>query len=76
MQAVQLAQRSEAVNMGNINVTLKEHENKVKLLEAEVKKLKSNQKSTDVSAEVLQLKREFQNLQRKVESLTSSQSSR
>ncbi|KAG0591019.1 hypothetical protein KC19_1G143200 [Ceratodon purpureus] len=76
-KAVQLAQRSEDVNMRNMNVTLKEQENKVKLLEAEVKKLKANQKSTDVSAEVLQMKREFQNLQRQVGSLTSSsQSSR
>lgn len=77
MQAVQLAQRSEAVNVGNMNVTLKEQENKVTLLEAEVKKLKANQKTLDVSSEVLQLKREFLNLQKRIESLTSSsQSSR
>lgn len=76
-KAVQLAQRSEAVNVGNMNVTLKEQENKVTLLEAEVKKLKANQKTLDVSSEVLQLKREFLNLQKRIESLTSSsQSSR
>ena len=76
MQAVQLAQRSEDVNMRNLNVTLKEQENKVKLLEAEVKKLKAvNQKTADhASAEVSQLKREFQNFQRQVTS--DSQSSR
>lgn len=76
MQAVQLAQRSAAVNVGNLNVTVKEQENKVNLLEAEVKKLRANQKTIDVSSEVLQLKREFLNLQKRVESLTSSQSSR
>lgn len=77
MQAVQLAQRSEAVNVGNMNVSLKEQENKVKLLEAEVKKLKANQKAVDSSSELLQLKREFLNLQKRVEILTSSsQSSR
>lgn len=77
VQAVQLAQRSEAVNVGNMNVSLKEQENKVKLLEAEVKQLRGNKKTMDVSSEVLQLKREFLNLQKRVDSLTSSsQSSR
>jgi homogentisate solanesyltransferase len=75
-KAVELAQRSEAVNVGNMHVTLKEQESKVKSLEAEVKKLKSVQKSADVSSEVVQLKRELQNLQKRVDILTSSQSSR
>lgn len=75
-KAVQLAQRAAAVNVGNLNVTVKEQENKVNLLEAEVKKLRANQKTGDVSSEVLQLKREFLNLQKRVESFTSSQSSR
>lgn len=74
-QAVQLAQRSEAVTVGNMNVTLKEQENRVKLLEAEVKKLKENLKTTDVSAEVLQLRREFQDMQKQVESLSASSQS-
>lgn len=68
LQALQIAQRSEAVDIGSVLLTVKEQESKVKQLEAEVKKLKTDLKATDVSAEVLQLRRELRNLQKQVES--------
>ncbi|XP_024363356.1 uncharacterized protein [Physcomitrium patens] len=69
-KALQLTQRSEAVDIGTVLLTVKEHENRVKQLEAEVKKLQADLKATDASAEVLQLRRELRNLQKQVEGST------
>ncbi len=72
MQALSIAQRAEAVDIGSVVLTLKEQENRVKLLEQEVKKLRQDLKATDVSAEVLQLRRELRNFQKQVGSSTQS----
>ncbi len=75
MQALSIAQRAEAVDIGSMVLTLKEQENRVNLLEQEVKKLRQDLKVTDVSAEVLQLRRELRNLQKQVGSNTQSNGS-
>ncbi len=72
MQALSIAQRAEAVDIGSMVLTLKEQENQVNLLEQEVKKLRQDLKATDVSAEVLQLRRELRNLQKQVGRNTQS----
>ncbi|KAH8964049.1 hypothetical protein BDL97_04G043400 [Sphagnum fallax] len=71
-KALSIAQRAEAVDIGSVVLTLKEQENRVKLLEQEVKKLRQDLKATDVSAEVLQLRRELRNFQKQVGSSTQS----
>jgi len=72
MQALSIAQRAEAVDIGSVVLTLKEQETRVKLLEQEVRKLRQDLKATDVSAEVLQLRRELRNFQKQVGSSTQS----
>ncbi|CAM6016965.1 unnamed protein product [Sphagnum balticum] len=74
-KALSIAQRAEAVDIGSMVLTLKEQENRVNLLEQEVKKLRQDLKATDVSAEVLQLRRELRNLQKQVGSNTQSNGS-
>lgn len=68
IKALQIAQRSEAVDIESMVLTVKEQDSKVKQLESEVKKLQADLKATDVSAEVLQLRRELRSLQKQVES--------
>jgi homogentisate solanesyltransferase len=71
-KALSIAQRAEAVDIGSVVLTLKEQETRVKLLEQEVRKLRQDLKATDVSAEVLQLRRELRNFQKQVGSSTQS----
>lgn len=59
-----VAQRSEAVDIGSLLLAFKEQESRVKSLEQEVKKLRQDLKATDVSAEVLQLRRELRSVQK------------
>uniref|UniRef100_A0A0C9RPS4 TSA: Wollemia nobilis Ref_Wollemi_Transcript_4754_1939 transcribed RNA sequence n=1 Tax=Wollemia nobilis TaxID=56998 RepID=A0A0C9RPS4_9CONI len=68
-KAMSIAQRSEAVDVGSISLTVKEQEARIKSLEQEVTKLRQDLKATDVSAEVLQLRREIRNLHKQVENL-------
>ncbi|XP_057870650.1 uncharacterized protein LOC131077224 [Cryptomeria japonica] len=69
-KTLSISQRSEAVDVGSISLTVKEHESRIKSLEQEVSKLRQELKATDVSVEVLQLRREIRNLQKQVENLS------
>ncbi len=60
MQALSIAQRAEAVDIGSVVLTLKEQEARVKLLEQEVRKLRQD------------LRRELRNFQKQVGSSTQS----
>lgn len=65
-----IAQRSEAVDVGSLSLTVKEQEVRIKSLEQEVSKLRQELKAIDVSAEVLQLRREIRNLHKQVENFS------
>lgn len=69
-KSLSLSQRSAAVDIGSLCLIVKEQEAKIKTLEQDVDKLQQNAKTSDVSAEVLQLRREMQSLQKKIESQT------
>jgi hypothetical protein len=56
------------VDIGSLCLIVKEQETKIKTLEQDVGKLQQNMKTSDVSAEVLQLRREMRSLQKKIES--------
>ncbi|KAL3682788.1 hypothetical protein R1sor_000810 [Riccia sorocarpa] len=70
-KAMQINQRSEAVDIGIVLLTSREQEIRLKTMEQEVLKLRQDQKATDVSAEVLQLRRELRNLQKGLETLST-----
>lgn len=67
-QSLSLSQRSAAVDIGSLCLIIKEQEAKIKTLEQDVGKLQQNMKTSDVSAEVLQLSREMRSLQKKMDS--------
>jgi len=67
-KSLSLSQRSAAVDIGSLCLIVKEQEAKIKTLEQDVGKLQQNMKTSDVSAEVLQLRREMLSLQKKIES--------
>lgn len=69
-KTLSIAQRSEAVDVGSVSLTVKEQEVRIKSLEKEVSKLQQDLKATDVSAEVLQLRRELRNLHKQIENLS------
>lgn len=58
------AQLGEMADMGAMSVSVTEQEHKVKALEQEMAKLRQEFKLVDVSADVLQLRREVRNLQK------------
>lgn len=74
MQALQISQRSEAVDIGTVLLTVREQEIRLKTMEQEVQKLRHELKASDVSAEVLQLRRELRNVQKSFETITSPSS--
>ncbi|CAK9275383.1 unnamed protein product [Sphagnum jensenii] len=63
-KAMSVAQRADTGDTGWVQSALREHENRLNSLEEQVKKLQQEVKATDVSAEVLQLRRELRNIQR------------
>ncbi|KAL2611492.1 hypothetical protein R1flu_023184 [Riccia fluitans] len=70
-KAMQISQRSEAVDIGTVLLTSREQEIRLKTMEQEMLKLRQDQKATDVSGEVLQLRRELRNLQKSLETLSA-----
>lgn len=66
-KALSLSQRSEAVDIGTLSLTVRQQDAKIKALEQETSRLRKELKAVNVSAEVLQLRRELQNLQKKIE---------
>ncbi|CAM6105610.1 unnamed protein product [Calypogeia fissa] len=70
-KSLQISQRSEAVDIGTLLLTVREQEIRLKTMEQEVLKLRQEFKSTDASAELLQLRRELRNAQKSFETITS-----
>ncbi|KAG6557019.1 hypothetical protein Mapa_001436 [Marchantia paleacea] len=70
-KAMQISQRTEAVDIGTVLLSSREQEIRLKTMEQEVLKLRQDQKATDVSAEVLQIRRELRNLQKSIETVTA-----
>lgn len=60
-----VAQRSEAVDVSSLLLSMKERESHVKSLELEVKKLRQDLKAADCKAEILQIRKELHNMQQK-----------
>lgn len=71
VQAMQISQRTEAVDIGTVLLSSREQEIRLKTMEQEVLKLRQDQKATDVSAEVLQIRRELRSLQKSIETVTA-----
>ncbi|KAJ7517711.1 hypothetical protein O6H91_21G037300 [Diphasiastrum complanatum] len=63
-KAFSLAQRSEAVDIGSVQLTVKEQEAKMKKLEQEIAKLRRDLKAANVSGEVTQLREEVRSLKK------------
>jgi homogentisate solanesyltransferase len=64
-KAMSVAQRSEAVDVGSLLLSMKERESHIKSLELEVKKLRQDLKAADCKAEILQIRKELHNMQQK-----------
>lgn len=67
-KALSISQRSEAVDVGTLSLTVRQQEAKIKSLETEAGKLRQELKASNVSSEVQKLRRELQTLQKKIES--------
>lgn len=67
-KAMSISQRSEAVDVGTLSLTVRQQDAKIKSLEHETSKLRQELKAVNVSTEVQKLRRELQTLQKKVES--------
>eukprot|EP00250_Pteridium_aquilinum_P013376 c21304_g1_i1 orf=127-1209(+) len=67
-KALSISQRSEAVDVGTLSLTVRQQDAKIKSLESETGKLRQDLKATNVSSEVQKLRRELQTLQKKIES--------
>lgn len=72
---MQLSQRTEAVDVGTLLLTVREQDIRLKTMEQEVLKLRQELKATDVSAEVLQLRRELRNARKSFETISSQSAS-
>ncbi|KAI5083708.1 hypothetical protein GOP47_0003451 [Adiantum capillus-veneris] len=67
-KALSISQRSEAVDLGNLSLTVRQQDAKIKSLESEAGKLRQELKQANMSSEVQKLRRELQTLQKKFES--------
>eukprot|EP00249_Psilotum_nudum_P007089 c20300_g1_i3 orf=685-1842(-) len=74
-KTLSIAQRSEAINVGTLSLTVQEQDAKIKALEKEVTRLQKDIKAVDVSEEVLLLHREVRNLQKQIGTLSLRSSS-
>eukprot|EP00249_Psilotum_nudum_P011845 c23418_g1_i1 orf=116-1261(+) len=66
-KALSISQRSEAVDIGTLSLTIREQDAKIKSLEQDVISLRKNLKAIDVSTELSQLHQEVRNLQKQIE---------
>lgn len=66
-KALSVSQRSEAVEIGTLALTIRQQDAKIKALEQETSRLRHDFKAVRVSSDVQQLRRELQNLQKKIE---------
>lgn len=66
-KALSISQRSEAVDVGTLTLTIHQQDAKIKALEQETTRLRQDLKAISMSSDVLQLHRDLEDLRKKVE---------